>query len=202
MVAQTINRAKATIYDTFIEIIGAKIMSIKILTDARLKKTNNPFALPVMKFNHINGMVNFHYDKNVKAQLEREGKTIESFKQGESWHEAVLDDEGRLTPFCKHKKTGEYYLRFRRLATIGEPFYVDNRGNTLTEEQVQDFIPVKNSYENQGTEKKIEIMIIKLENILSVTIDHVEHEFTAKKINIFRQKEMCPENVAIKEIVN
>jgi len=184
MATQTINRAKATIYDTFIGIIGAKIMNIEILTDARLKKTNNPFAMPVMKFNNINGMVNFHYDNNVKAQLEREGKSIESFNQGESWHEAVLDDEGRLTPFCKHKRTGEYYLRFRRLTTIGEPFYVDNQGNTLTKEQIQDFIPVKNSYGNQGTEKKIEIMVIKFENILSVTIDSVKHEFTAKKIKI------------------
>jgi hypothetical protein len=184
MATQTINRAKAIIYDTFMSLVGAKIITIEILTDAKLKKTNNPFAMPVMKFNKLNGMVNFHYDRNVLAQLEREGKSPEDFKQGESWHEAVLDDNGRLTPFCKHKNTGELYLRFRRLATIGEPFFIDNNGKNLTKEEVEPFIPVKKSYGNQGTDKAIEIMTIKFENVVSVVIDGVKHDFVAKKIKI------------------
>ncbi len=153
---------------------GASFITITAKTDARLKKTGNPHG-KVWKVNRVNVCVNFQYDQGVLRRLEKEGKSEEDFRKGESWHTPVLTDDGKLTPFCSHNKTGQLYLRCQRLATIGEAAYFTEGGVELTRADVCDFLPKSSTYENQGLDKPLEFLVYGLEGIVEVVVAGVTY---------------------------
>lgn len=148
---------------------GAKILALTTETDARLKKTGNPYD-GVVKVSRINVMVNFHYDSGVLRQLAAEGKSADDFKRGESWHVPVLTEEGFLTPFCQNPKTGELYLRVRVLGR-GETRYFTKGGQELTHADVEAWLPKESGYKNQGCESVLEFKVYKLASVLEVGVD-------------------------------
>jgi len=105
--------------------------------------------------------------------LLKEGKSLDDFRKGESWHEPVLDEQGRLTPFCRHKKPPHnLYLRFLHLNTIGHPTYTTESGQILTLEQVQPFLPKReNAYGNQGLDKPLRFLVYSLDNIEEIHVN-------------------------------
>lgn len=151
---------------------GAKILSFVAETDARLKKKGNPFG-PVMKRARVNALVNFWYDAAVVRRLEKEGKDESVFRRGESWHEPVLTPEGKLTPFCRHKTSGDLYLRVVRLATCGEPEYRTATGEVVDVGLLEAFLDQRPGYMNQGTDDPVVFQTFKLTGIKEITVDGV-----------------------------
>lgn len=156
---------------------GAQIIAFTAVTDARLKKNSTEFGRHqfgmVWKRNRITGMVNFHYDAGVLRRLEKEGKSPKIFERGESWHEPVMH-EGKLTPFCKHKGNGDFYLRIMHLSNVGEPTYLSDIGE-LTKEQVQPWLPAESRYENQGLDEPLRFLVYKLEGIQELTLSGTDY---------------------------
>lgn len=114
--------------------------------------------------------VNFQYDGAVRRQAEREGIDPDEFVGGSSWHEAVVREDGTLTPFSAHKDSGKLYLRVRR--TSGEPSrYFDGNGNRVEAEAVMTPSALKGGYGNQPSEKKIMVQTIGFDSVVGATIN-------------------------------
>ncbi len=161
--------------------VGAFMLTFETRTDARAKKTGNPFGV-ITKTNVVNGTVNFRYDAGVLRRLEKEGKSPEDFERGESWHEAVTDSSGRLTPFCRHKQNGDLYIRFMHNQTIGEPRYFAEDGHEITKEECQAWLPKPSAYANQGLEKPLVFLTYKLASIEAVTLNGERFELQHEEV--------------------
>jgi len=155
--------------DMLSETKGATIITIVAKTEPKMKKTGNPYYDKVRKISRVNGIVNFHYDEGVKRRLEKEGKNISDFRQGESWHEPVIMND-KLTPFCRHKKNGNMYLRFMELKRIGTQ-YQDIAGNVIDENKIKPFLYERTSYENQGLDTPLKFLVYGLDSIMYIMID-------------------------------
>ena len=175
--------SKIITVDEFINLVseklGSQILSVETKTDARAKKTGNPFG-QITKRQTMSIMTGFTYDAGVLRRLAKEGKSPEDFQKGESWHEAVLDGEGRLTPFARHKGSGELYLRVMHLKNVGETRYFDQSGSEITREQCEKWLPKKNEYANQGLEQPLIFLTLKLSSVTAATISgervEIDHE--------------------------
>jgi hypothetical protein len=147
---------------------GSTPVTFTARTDARCRK--NPYSKKIFKVARVNGMVNVNYAKTVERARVKEGKKPE-FKQGDSWHEPVVP-EGKLTPLCVAKHDNDKcYLRFILERTLGEPIYFTEGGDELSKEQIKDYLPRSNSYENQGLDRPRRFLTYSLENLLEVTVD-------------------------------
>jgi hypothetical protein len=153
-------------------ISGAKIVSFVAETDARLKKRGNPFG-KVVKRARVNALLNFWYDAAVVRRLEKEGKDESVFRRGESWHEPVLTADGKLTPFARHKGTGDLYLRVVRLGTCGEPEYRAQDGSVVDVSSLKPFMDERPGYTNQGTDDPVVFQTFKLSGLKEITVDGV-----------------------------
>lgn len=151
---------------------GAKILSFVAETDARLRKKGNPFG-KVVKRARVNALVNFWYDDAVIRRLEKEGKDESAFRKGESWHEPVFTADGKLTPFARHKDTGDLYLRVVRLGTCGSPEYRTEDGSEVDVKDLGPWLDQKPGYTNQGTDNPVVFQTFKLDGIKELTVDGV-----------------------------
>ncbi len=85
-------------------------------------KQPNSFG-DVWKTAYVSGMVNCSY----KNAWEKE--TGEAYVPGESWHDAALDVDERLTPFAEHKDgSGKLYLRVMKPKTLESSMVSDKAG--------------------------------------------------------------------------
>lgn len=148
---------------------GAKALGLTVRTDARLRQTGNPYG-KVWKTSRVNVLINFHYDEGVLRRLEKEGKSPEDFLRGESWHKAVITEEGHLTAFCNHPKTGEFYLRVQ-LRGRGLTTYATEDGEEVTREEIEPFLPKGSHYANQGLDNPLEFLTYKLVSIVELRVD-------------------------------
>ena len=160
---------------------GAKFISFTHDKEpSKMRKTGNPFVGDCFKWQKVSGQLNFHYDLAVLKQLEKEGKSADSFKQGESWHEPIIRADGTLTPFCRSKKDPrKIYLRFRLLNVCDVRFH-NAKGETLDADEVRKFIPENSSYSNQGTSETIKFMTWGIDEIKSLTIDGIDYRIVEK----------------------
>lgn len=159
----------------FMEQLGATFIGFSFDSDMsstdKMRKGGNPFFGDCRKWQKVSGQVNFIYDEAVLRQLEKEGKSADDFKQGESWHEPVIRADGTLTPLARHKKDPRRnYLRFRLLAVSDMRYYRPSTGETLPTDAVKAFVPEKSNYANQGTEKKIMCMTWGLDDIRTLNM--------------------------------
>ncbi len=159
---------QSEIFGALSDIKGAKIVGLTTITEPRMRKTGNPHIGKVNKLSRTSVMVNFHYDAGVLRRLEKEGKSPEDFKRGESWHEPVLTPEGNLTPFCKHKKTGEMYLRVQRLS--GRSRFIDEKGRFFPKSEIEPFLQESDGYKNQGLDNPLIFLTIKLSNVVAIKV--------------------------------
>lgn len=159
------------------QIRGAKIAGFTTATVRKMKKTANPFHGKVVSVKNIVGMFNFDYQGNVGNARERAGMSREDWNKGESWHKPIIDEQGRMTPFCQHKTTGELYFRVRVLKYVRSKFYASERivhegyayepGDEIPRSVLEPFFYASNSYANQGLDKgkEIEIVTLKLDSL-------------------------------------
>ena len=153
---------------------GATFISFLVETDAKMRKTGNPY-LGAKKVAKVHGMLNFLYDEAVQRRLEKEGKPADSFRKGESWHEIVTREDGTLTPFCRHKETGELYLRFMHQNTL-DAIYVDVNGNRISVDEITPFLQKPSGYGNQGLDNPVRILTYKLSGIREITLNGTTYQ--------------------------
>jgi hypothetical protein len=159
---------------------GAPVMKKEVKTLEASGKTVTATLNPFWKKNVLKRRVcrllcNFHYDEGVQRRLEKEnaeriakGEAPKEFKQGESWHELMLDENGHLTPFCKHKETGVVYLRCMDIATDEVEYTVD--GAKVDAESIKPFLS-KSDYKNQGLDEPLVFLCYALSSIKRITFD-------------------------------
>jgi len=149
---------------------GAKFITFVARTDCRLKKTGNSFGR-VWKVSRVNVCVNFLYNEGVLRRLEKEGKSPDDFHRGESWHCPIFSEDGKLTPLCQHKTTGEFYVRCQLIAKVGESSYFTDDNVEVTEEEIAPYLPKKSTYANQGLDNPLIFLTYSLASIKEITCD-------------------------------
>ena len=166
--------------DLLMECVGAKAMTFTASTEPEMyQKINpdgaiiyNPYWNRARRITKTNVMVGVKYIPAVERQLEREDKPLESFQKGTSWHQPILNN-GKMTPLCTNKNSPgkKIYLRAKREKMLTCKYINPLTGRPIPKERIEPFIKMKRSYENQGTDKKIELYTVDLANILEVKID-------------------------------
>lgn len=163
---QTITRAQ--LREKLSAIKGATFVTISALTDARARKTGNPFDA-VLKLSRVNGVVGMSYENSVNRQLAREGKDQLTFKAKErSWGEhetaALIVKDG---PEGQKAYLAIQPRNTRRLALFGQTA----KGlRQVSEETVKPFLPAYRPPTNQGTDKPVEHRTYALESIAAITM--------------------------------
>jgi hypothetical protein len=117
---------------------GANIVTFVFRTVPTMNKTGNPFFVNgenvVRKTVRVNGVVGFDYEKRLAKAHEKAGTTDDRKSRG-SWHEPILNENGKPTALSMYKGDPErLYVRFawtRYMSTVyedvrtGEPIDVE-----------------------------------------------------------------------------
>ena len=138
---------------------SAQPVTILADTDARCRKTGNPFKI-VRKVNRINGFLNFDYDKSVNRQLVREDKAADFEAQQRKWGvhltPALVEHNGNLSLCLKVEKAGK------------ARYYAD--GKLVSKDTVRQWLPPYRAASTQGTDKEIVYRNYRLDNIRAIRI--------------------------------
>lgn len=150
--------------------------SIKIDTDARLKKTNNPYP-GVRKQSTMNVLLNTEYESGVLNQLKREGKSADEYERGVNTMPLTFGENNHMIGFFE----GQPVLQFRPYDNSHPVVaYFTEEGIPVSAKDVEPFLPSKGKAKNQGTEKEIHWRKVYVENILEMTIDGTKYEIENK----------------------
>jgi len=158
------------------EVKGATFATLITETDARLKKTGNPFGT-VRKVSRVNVTLGFQYEAAVNRQRTREDSEADFEVAPRQWGQRVPG-----TMLVEHK--GRTYLETKVERSLGCT-YVDASGNELTAEDVAPFLPKRSGSGRQGTEKAILVRDYALDSIRSLRFageDHVMMQPTTATI--------------------
>jgi hypothetical protein len=125
----------------------------------------------VRKVSQFVCMIGLDYKHVIETRLQKEGKNLDEYEAGETWHEAV--------PFTKnlrqHKSTKEIYVWLFCVAN-NEPtsaYYDMKHGIMLDESELTPYLPAKSTPTNQGLTEGNEVIprTFKLSSIRKITID-------------------------------
>jgi hypothetical protein len=143
----------------FLTFKGTSFAGLQTLTDARAKKTDNPFPQKiVLKESQLLVNVGFQYSNSLDNQAKREHKEIDFQIQPRKWGTRI-----KGTSLVEHK--GNYYLE-TKVEKVYSTRYVDIDGNELNKEDVLPFLPKKRESSTQDElEKKIYLRDFKLSSI-------------------------------------
>jgi len=146
--------------------------------DRKDKSVKNPYWGDCFKTQDANGMINFHYDTGVLRRLEKEGKSADDFKQGESWHMPILRTDNTLTPFCcKKSDPRQIYIRFMLNTSTNVRYHTAN-GKKIETENVKPYLCERSDYSNQGLEKPLIFQVWGIDDITHMTINKQRYQIT------------------------
>ncbi len=143
---------------------GASIIcNILQYTDAKLKKTNNPYK-EVFKLTQMNVLLNTEYVRGVLIQLSKENKDESEYQQGTNTMPLTFGENNRFIGTFK----GEYVLQYRPYdnSKPNVRYFDNSNGNELNYEDIKPFLPAKKVATNQGTEKEILWRKLYLKNLI------------------------------------
>ena len=141
------------------DIRGATFATLVTKTDARLKKTGNPFG-NVEKVSRVNVCLGFQYEKAVNRQRAREGTEADFEAVPRQWGE-------KISPmFIAHK--GKIYLETKVERSLSTT-YLDSKGQEIPSEAVKPFLPARAESSRQETEKEILVRDYAMDSILSLS---------------------------------
>lgn len=146
--------SKSELIERINEVKGTTIVSIDVVTEPRMRKTDNPY-LGAMKTVSLSGVINFDYENTVNKQLQREGKEPEFKAQERAWgvHEGN---------WITHK--GEYYMQVK-VQGASEPVYY-YKGCELPKTALQPFLQESSKpHTQESVEKEVVVRDVKLSNI-------------------------------------
>ena len=140
---------------------GAIIVSFMTKTDAKARKTGNPFGI-ILKQSFFVGQIGCDYQADVNRQREREGKPADFQSQEHKWAVPVSD-----SPYLmENPKTGERYAKIRPLRSVAtKRFYAKSDGRRLPNAPVEPLLPPPRKSNTQGTVKEIPYKLFKLTSI-------------------------------------
>jgi hypothetical protein len=142
--------------------LGAQIITIVARTDARLRKTDNPFG-HVEKITRVNGMVNWNYGRAVRNQQLREGSSGVFRASERAWGTRLKN-----SPFVEHK--GELYLEVK-IQHVLSTRYENAVGVEIAAEQLASLLPTRHSNAaHQGVEREVILRDYALRNIETITL--------------------------------
>jgi hypothetical protein len=143
--------------------VGSNIVTLTTKTDARLRKTGNPFG-QVWKFSKVNCFIGVGYESCVNRQLDREDKEPDFVADKPQWGDYIPGT-------CLIEYNGKEYLPVLCKTVVGKIEFKDNDGNVLTKDQIAEFMPKRSTETRQGTDKPIEWRKYKIDSILGVTMN-------------------------------
>lgn len=149
---------------------GANFVSFESETDARLRKTGNPFG-EVRKTSKVNGMINWVYANAVNRQRSREGQPVGEDGEVEHFEPKPRKWGTRIkgTPFVENN--GKLYVEIKVERTLSKPTYRDADGNVLTAEQVAPFLPKRKKNARQGVDKEVILRDYSMDNIRRIKVN-------------------------------
>lgn len=150
--------------ETLNDIKGATFATIITETDARLKKTGNPFG-PVRKVSRVNVCLGFQYEAAVNRQRTREESEADFEARPRQWGERVS------AMLIGHK--GRTYLETKVQKSLGVT-YIDATGKELSKEEVAAFLPAR-SKSRQEVASEIIVRDYALDSIRSLTFGGEEY---------------------------
>lgn len=162
-------RIECTIEEA-INLISAKAGAAPINFEARTKvklnkkhrETKEACTLgEVWKTARVSGWVNASYANAMEKE------TGAPYVPGETWHDAALDINDRLTPFSEDPRNGKLYLRVVRAKTI-ECSYANESG-PVAYEQLVPFLPPP-----PAKEAPVPFRVYGLEGLLAIRFDGME----------------------------
>ena len=129
---------------------GISLAGLETITDARAKKTGNPFKdKTVLKQSRFTANIGGRYHNWLKNQAKREGlENVEFVIKPRTWGTKI---EG--TSLIYYDKFDKFYLEVL-VKEVFETIYTDIDGNVLTREQVKPFLPKKSESKTQAPLKK------------------------------------------------
>lgn len=148
---------------------GAKFVTFTARTDARLKKTDNPFG-KVFKTSRVNGVINWSYGRAVNRQRGREWDGTPDERPDRfqpyprKWGQRLPN-----LPFVQYK--GRVYLevKVQRAETLG---YTDEAGDPLLPEMITPFLPkVSSNADHQEVDREVVLRDYDLANIVEIAFD-------------------------------
>ena len=146
----------------FLNYVGHSLIGLTILTDARLKKTGNPYG-KVLKKTRLLANIGFHYSNSLENQAKRENKNIDFQVQPRRWGKRLEN-----CPLVEYN--GKHYLECKIEKTFEVNYFLEN-GEQIEKEKIQEFFPKRSESSTQEElEKKVILRDVKLENILSMRI--------------------------------
>lgn len=145
---------------------GASFATVTTRTDARLKKTGNPFG-HVEKVSRVNVTLGFQYAGSVNRQRVRENETPDFVAMPRAW--------GERSPhsplLIEHK--GKLYLETKVERSLSHEYRTAD-GRTLSDEQVQPFLPTR-SASRQEVEKEILVRDYAIDSIIGIAFQGQEY---------------------------
>jgi len=163
---------------------GARAITIVAHTDARCRKTGNPFAMPITKRSHVNGMINWIYANSVNNQRCREDQPIGADGEVEHFEAQPRRWGVRLKglPFVEHEVTKALYLELKVQRSVDTPQYFDANGKALTAEQVAPFLPKRRKSNTQKVDRDIILRDYGLDKIEAVTVNGEDYVVEGKSL--------------------
>lgn len=155
---------------------GCKFVGITYVSDARLKKTGNPFAKDsVTKITRINCQFNYDYETAVKNRIAKNDGEKDNFV-GEKLPYGVW-----VTPNKIIKHNENIFVRFYRIKNAKSQVRYFINGDEASAEQteiIKQFLPTISESKKQNeagltAPDQVQPFNINIENILTITIDNV-----------------------------
>jgi hypothetical protein len=151
--------------DILLNFKGYSFAGLQTLTDARAKKTDNPFKNKiVLKESQLLVNVGFHYSNSLVNQAKRENVSTDFDVQPRKWGIRLPN-----SPLVEHK--GNYYLE-AKVENVFQTRFTDVDGNELDKQDVLPFLPKKRESATQDRlEKKVYLRDFKLASIQKFAFD-------------------------------
>jgi hypothetical protein len=165
-------------------IIAVRTMIVPKMLAKSIDGVPNPFRIgrgrdasfTIRKSQSLNGLACPNYQRLVLNRHVKVG-SVEAPDFGESWHEVITDHAGRPTTLCRHKTTGEAYMRFVPLHR-GKPEFHTLDGHAVPSDVVAPYLQASSSYANQNLPEGEEIpfIVLKIASLQSISIDNERYE--------------------------
>lgn len=131
---------RANIFEVLDGIKGAKIVNIVSVTEPTLSGgKSNRFYNRVLRVANANVQINYDYENATNNVLAKQGE-VPNFEAGSTWYSVVTDEKGRLTPWARHKKTDELYLRYRLLRNNSSCFIDKTSGQEIAQDVIEQYM--------------------------------------------------------------
>lgn len=143
------------------DIRGASFATIITETDARLKKTGNPFG-SVVKLSRVNVCLGFQYTAAVNRQRVREDAEPDFEARPRQWGERIQG-----TVLVEHR--GKVYLETKVERSLSHQYFRADNGTPLSDEDVRPFLPARGK-SRQDVEREIIVRDYRLDSIRAIVM--------------------------------